>query len=171
MRRAVFLDRDGTLNRPAAPGDYVRSPERLELLGGAATAVALLSGAGYLCVVASNQRAVALGMMSELDLAAVDARLRTLLAAGGADLCGSYYCTHSGDEACNCRKPQPGLLVRAANELAIDLSASWMVGDAPTDIEAGRRAGCRTLRVLPVDGGLLAAAQTILAGDQYREAA
>jgi D-glycero-D-manno-heptose 1,7-bisphosphate phosphatase len=167
----VFLDRDGTVNRPAAAGDYVRSPDEVELLAGAAPAVAMLSSAGYLCVVVSNQRGVSLRWMSELDLAAVDERLRALLAAGGAEPGGAYYCTHGADDACGCRKPEPGLLVRAANELAIDLCASWMVGDAPTDVEAGRRAGCRTLRVLPVDGGLLAAAQTIVAGDQYREAA
>lgn len=104
-------------------------------------------------------------------LASVDARLRDLLAAGGAELSGAYYCTHGADESCGCRKPEPGLLLRAANELGIDVSASWMVGDAPTDVAAGVRAGCRTLRVLPVDGGLLAAAQTIIADDQQREAA
>ena len=171
LRRAVFLDRDGTLNRPAAPGDYVRSADGVELLGGAAAAVALLTRAGYLCVLASNQRGVALELMSEQELASVDGRLRDLLAAAGAELGGAYYCTHGADEGCACRKPEPGLLLRAANELGIDLGASWMVGDAPTDVAAGVRAGCRTLRVLPVDGGLLAAAQTIIADDQQREAA
>jgi D-glycero-D-manno-heptose 1,7-bisphosphate phosphatase len=171
MRRAVFLDRDGTLNRPPAPGDYLRRADEVELLGGAAAAVALLARAGYLCVLASNQRGVALGLMSDEELASVDARLRGLLAAGGAELSRSYYCTHGSGEGCGCRKPEPGLLLRAANELEIELGASWMVGDTPTDLEAGVRAGCRTLRVLPVDGGLLAAAQTILADDQQREAA
>jgi D-glycero-D-manno-heptose 1,7-bisphosphate phosphatase len=156
---AVFLDRDGTLNRAAAPGDYVRSAEDVELLAGAAHAVGMLRRAGYLCVIVSNQRGVALGLMTEDDLAAVDARVEELI--GGID--ASYYCTHAIGDECDCRKPEPGLLLRAAEELGIDLEQSWMVGDAVTDEDAGRAAGCRTLRVQPVDLALLDAAQTILA--------
>jgi D-glycero-D-manno-heptose 1,7-bisphosphate phosphatase len=161
MRPAVFLDRDGTLNRAAAPGAYVCAAGELELLGGAAAAVELVRRAGYLCVVVSNQRGVALGQMSGDDLIAVDARLRELVMLDGA-----YYCTHGLENGCGCRKPEPGLLLRAARDLGIDLRASWMVGDSATDVEAGRRAGCRTLRVRPVDGALLAAAQTILADER-----
>jgi D-glycero-D-manno-heptose 1,7-bisphosphate phosphatase len=162
----VFLDRDGTLNRAALPGEYVQAAYEVELLGGAAAAVAMLARAGYLCVVVSNQRGVALGHMTGEDLHAVDARLRDLVAAGGAELDATYYCTHGLDDGCDCRKPEPGLIVRAARELA----ASWMVGDSATDAEAGTRAGCRTLSVRPVDGALLAAAQTILADDQRKAA-
>jgi D-glycero-D-manno-heptose 1,7-bisphosphate phosphatase len=170
MRRAVFLDRDGTLNRAAQPGEYVQAAYEVELLDGAAAAVALLARAGYLCVVVSNQRGVALGQMTNEDLHAVDVRLRDLVAAGGAELNATYYCTHGLDDGCDCRKPAPGLITRAARELDIELSASWMVGDSATDVEAGARAGCRTLRVRPVDGALLAAAQTILADDQRKAA-
>jgi D-glycero-D-manno-heptose 1,7-bisphosphate phosphatase len=170
MRRAVFLDRDGTLNRPALPGEYVRAADEVELLGGAAAAVALLARAGYVCVVVSNQRGVALGQMTGEDLRAVDARLRDLVARGGAALSGTYYCIHGLEDGCDCRKPSPGLLTRAARELGIELSDSWMVGDSATDVEAGARAGCRTLQVRPVDGALLAAAQTILADDQRKAA-
>ena len=170
MSRAVFLDRDGTLNRAALPGEYVQAAYEVELLDGAAAAVALLARAGYLCVVVSNQRGVALGQMSGEDLHAVDARLRDLVAKGGAELSATYYCIHGLDDGCDCRKPKPGLLTRAARELGIELSASWMVGDSSTDVEAGARAGCRTLRVRPVDGALLAAAQTILADDQRKAA-
>jgi len=170
MRRAVFLDRDGTLNRAALPGEYVQAAYEVELLGGAAAAVAMLARAGYLCVVVSNQRGVALGHMTGEDLHAVDARLRDLVAAGGAELDATYYCTHGLDDGCDCRKPEPGLIMRAARELDIELSASWMVGDSAADAEAGARAGCRTLRVRPVDGALLAAAQTILADDQRKAA-
>jgi D-glycero-D-manno-heptose 1,7-bisphosphate phosphatase len=170
MRRAVFLDRDGTLNRPALPGEYVRAAYEVELLDGAAAAVALLARAGYLCVVVSNQRGVALGQMTGEDLYAVDTRLRDLVAGAGAELDGTYYCTHGLEDGCDCRKPSPGLITRAARELGIELSASWMVGDSATDVEAGARAGCRTLRVRPVDGALLAAAQTILADDQRKAA-
>lgn len=164
-RRAVFLDRDGTLSRPPERGEYVVRPAELELLDGAGEAVALLARAGFDCVVVSNQRGVALGRMSRADLDAVDARLRELLAAAGAELEGSYYCTHGLDEDCDCRKPRPGLLQRAAAELGLDLAGSWAVGDSASDVEAGRRAGCRTLRVVPTNGALLGAAQTIIHSD------
>jgi D-glycero-D-manno-heptose 1,7-bisphosphate phosphatase len=159
LRPAVFLDRDGTLNRPAAAGDYIRSAGQLELLAGAPHAVGMLRRAGYACVVVSNQRGVALGLMTDQDLDAVDARLHEL--AGGLD--ASYYCTHAIGDECDCRKPEPGLLLRAADELGLDLSTSWMVGDSAGDIGAGLAAGCRTLRVQPVDFALLDAVQTILA--------
>ena len=161
MKPAVFLDRDGTLNRLAAPGEYIRSPEQVQLLRGAAHAVGMLRRAGYLCVIASNQRAVALGLMTEDDLRAVDARVRELL--GGVD--AAYYCIHSIGANCDCRKPEPGLLLRAADELGIDLSASWMIGDAAADVDAGAAADCRTLRVQPVDFSLLDAAHGIVAGN------
>jgi D-glycero-D-manno-heptose 1,7-bisphosphate phosphatase len=156
LRRAVFLDRDGTLNRPAAPGDYITEPSALELLDGADEAVRSLHQAGYLCVVVSNQRGVALRRMSDAQLAAVDDRLRELVAVDH-----SYYCTHGLEERCPCRKPEPGLLIRAGAELELDLAGSWMIGDRETDCEAGRRAGCRTIRVEPQDGALLAAVQAI----------
>ena len=161
MNRAVFLDRDGTLNRLAPQGDDVRSPGQVELLRGAAHAVGMLRRAGYLCVIVSNQRGVALGLMTEEELEAVDLRLRELL--GGID--ASYYCTHSIGEGCDCRKPEPGLLLRAAAELDIDLGDSWMIGDSVTDLDAGVAAGCRTLRVQPVDFSLLDAAHSIIAGN------
>ena len=158
---AVFLDRDGTLIRPAAAGDYIRTPAQVELLRGAGHAVGMLRRAGYLCVVVSNQRGVALGLMTENDLAAVDMRVRAVV--GGFD--ASYYCTHSIGAECDCRKPEPGLLLRAAKEFRIDLSASWMIGDQPTDLDAGAAAGCRTLQVQPRDFSLLDAAHSLIAGD------
>jgi D-glycero-D-manno-heptose 1,7-bisphosphate phosphatase len=158
---AVFLDRDGTLNRLPEQGDYVRSAGEVELLRGAGHAVGMLRRAGYLSVVVSNQRGVALGLMTEDDLAAVDLRVRELL--GGLD--ASYYCTHSIGSFCDCRKPEPGLLLRASQELGIDLARSWMIGDSSADIGAGAAAGCRTLRVQPVDFALLDAAHSIIAGN------
>jgi D-glycero-D-manno-heptose 1,7-bisphosphate phosphatase len=158
VNRAVFLDRDGTLNRPAPPGDYIRGPEELELLAGAAEAVELLHGAGYLCVVVSNQRGVALQLMSSRALEAVDERLHELV-----DVDRSYYCIHGLEDRCDCRKPRPGMLVRAASELRLDLGRSWMVGDSETDCRAGLEVGCRTVRVKPRDGALLQAARMIAA--------
>jgi D-glycero-D-manno-heptose 1,7-bisphosphate phosphatase len=156
VKRAVFLDRDGTINRPALPGEYIKCPQEFALLGGAVEAVALLRRSGYACVVVSNQRGVALRLMSKLELAAVDTRLRELV-----DIDRSYYCTHGLEDRCACRKPEPGMLVRAAAELELDLARSWMVGDSESDCEAGRRVGCRTVRLQPRDGALLEAARMI----------
>lgn len=158
VRPAAFLDRDGTLNVPAAPGEYVSDPGELRLLDGAAAGVALLRRAGYACVVVSNQRGVSLAKMTDAQLGAVDARLHELV-----QIDRSYYCTHGLEEGCDCRKPRPGLLLRAAAELELDLARSWMIGDSDSDCEAGRRAGCRTVKVKPTDGTLLAAAREIVA--------
>jgi D-glycero-D-manno-heptose 1,7-bisphosphate phosphatase len=157
---AVFLGRDGTLIRPPAEEEALRTPGQVELLRGAAHAVGMLRRHGYLCAVASNQRGVALGLVTEDELMAVDLQMRMQL--GGLD--ASYYCTHAIGQSCDCRKPEPGLLHRAAAELGIDLGASWMLGTKHTDIDAGRAAGCRTIRVQPVDFSLLDAAHSIIAG-------
>ena len=182
MKPAVFLDRDGTLNGLPAAGEYVRSPEQVELLRGAAHAVGMLRRAGYLCVIASNQRGVALGLMTEDELEAVDARVRALI--GGVD--AAYYCTHSIGDECDCRKPEPGLIHSASRELGLSLAGSWFVGDTWMDAAAGRAAGCRTIMVgpehrtaaeLPEDRrpdhavpDLLAAARIILAAPLAPEA-
>lgn len=153
--RAVFLDKDGTLVRNVP---YNVDPERIRLMPGAAEGLRLLHTAGYRLIVVSNQSGVARGYFPEGALAAVAARLRGLLAAAGVPLAGFYYCPHHPDgaasayaRACDCRKPAPGLLVRAAREHGVDLARSWLVGDILDDVEAGRRAGCRT--VLIVNGG------------------
>ena len=138
--RAVFLDKDGTLveNVP-----YNVDPQRIALAPGAVEAVTRLSAQGYRIIVVSNQPGVALGYFGPADLAGVRQRLEALLPA----LDGFYYCPHAPAAGCDCRKPACGLLLRAAREHAVDLAGSWMVGDILDDIEAGRRAGCRTVLV------------------------
>ena len=138
--RAVFLDKDGTLveNLP-----YNVDPQRITLAPGAVESVTRLAGQGYRIIVVSNQPGVALGYFGQGDLAGVRQRLEALLPA----LDGFYYCPHAPDAGCDCRKPACGLLLRAAREHAVDLAGSWMVGDILDDIEAGRRAGCRTVLV------------------------
>lgn len=150
-RPAVFLDRDGTLT---VESDWVRRPEELVLLPGAAQAVAELARAGFLVVVVTNQSAVARGMIDERELAAIHARFEELLAAGGARVDGIYFCPHHPTEGvgvyrreCACRKPKAGLLVRAAEELGIEFARSWVVGDARRDLEAGARVGVRGVMV------------------------
>jgi D,D-heptose 1,7-bisphosphate phosphatase len=156
MRRAVFLDRDGTLNREVG---LIRDPESLVLLPGAAQAIKRLNQAGWLAILVTNQPIIARGEVIEAELNRIHARLERELGLGGAYLDDIRFCPHHPDSGfpgevsalkirCFCRKPEPGLLIEAAREWGIDLSQSWMVGDAVTDIEAGRRAGTKTILVL-----------------------
>ncbi|MBO0699164.1 MAG: HAD family hydrolase [Zavarzinella sp.] len=142
LRPAVFLDKDGTLVQDVP---YNVDPARIRLSPGATEGLAVLHRAGFLLVVVSNQPGVAGGLFPESALGAVWARLAKLLAP--APLARCYYCPHGPADACDCRKPRPGLLLRAARELGIDLGRSWMVGDILNDVEAGRRARCRTVLI------------------------
>ena len=151
LHRAVFVDKDGTLVEDVP---YNVDPERIRLMPGAAEGLQRLHRAGFRLIVISNQSGVARGLFTEDALAAVEARLRMLLAEADVPLAGFYVCPHLPDgcvpayaRACDCRKPEPGLILRAAREHAIDPTRSWMVGDILNDVEAGRRAGCRTLLV------------------------
>ncbi len=150
-QRAVFLDKDGTLVEDVP---YNVDPARIRLMPGAQDALQALHAAGYLIVVVSNQSGVARGLFPEQALRGVEQHLREALGRAGVPLAGFYYCPHHRDGivpayaiACGCRKPEPGLIYRAACELAIDLHASWLMGDILDDVEAGRRAGCRTVLI------------------------
>lgn len=150
-RPAVFLDRDGTLT---VEGEWITRREALELVPGATEALRLLASAGFALVLVTNQSAVARGLIDEAELAYIHAHLAELLAAGGAHLDALYHCPHHPTEGrgvwkreCDCRKPKPGLVLRAARELDLDLSRSWMIGDAARDLEAGWAAGVRGVLV------------------------
>ncbi|NLF32458.1 MAG: HAD family hydrolase [Planctomycetes bacterium] len=152
MDRAVFLDRDNTLI--ADPG-YLSEPSAVELLSGAPEALRLLAEAGFKLVLVTNQSGIARGLLDETQLAAIHAELSRQLAEGGARLDAVYYCPYHPDgtverfaRESDERKPSPGMLLRAGREMKLDLAASWMIGDRPRDILAGRSAGCRTVRVL-----------------------
>ncbi len=143
----AFLDRDGTINRKAAEGEYVGSPDLMELLPGAAYAVRRLNLAGVLVVIVTNQRGVATGSMTIDDVNAVNGRLVDLLAASGAHVDAVYVCPH-GEGDCGCRKPLPGLLHLAASDHpTIELSRSVLIGDSESDIGAGVAAGVATIRI------------------------
>jgi len=149
--KAVFIDRDGTLIED--PG-YLRDPAGVRLLPGVSEAIRSLRQAGYRVVVVTNQSGVARGFLTERTLEAIHTELRRQLAEHGAALDGLYYCPYHPDGRVegyavesDLRKPAPGMLFQAARELDIDLSNSWMVGDSPVDIQAGRSAGCRTIRL------------------------
>jgi len=137
---AVFLDRDGVLN-VYLPGDYVRSPDDLTLLPGAAPGVRALNELGFPLFVISNQQGVAKGLMTPGELTLVDNTLHERLRAEGALIEKSYYCPHHSRDNCDCRKPKPGLLLRAAEENGIDLSRSYFIGDTETDGMAAGAAG------------------------------
>jgi D-glycero-D-manno-heptose 1,7-bisphosphate phosphatase len=151
QRPAVFLDKDGTLLFDVP---YNADPARMALMPLAAHGCKLLADAGFALVVTSNQDGVARGLFQPEKLAVVEARLRQLLAAEGVALDAVYFCPHHPDGVvpeyaveCACRKPAPGLLLRAAAARGYDLASSWAVGDILHDVEAGRRAGCRTVLV------------------------
>jgi D-glycero-D-manno-heptose 1,7-bisphosphate phosphatase len=139
----VFLDRDGTINVKAPEGDYVKSWDEFEFLPGAAEAVRALREPGRRVVIVTNQRGIALGRMSEDDLA--DIHTRMLEVTGPVD--AIYHCPHDDGE-CDCRKPLPGMLERAAAEVpGVDLSRSVMIGDSESDMQAGRAVGARCIRI------------------------
>jgi histidinol-phosphate phosphatase family protein len=143
-RRALFVDKDGTLIRDVA---YNVDPDRIELTPGVGPALRLLQDHGFALIVITNQPGVAEGRFPATALKRVRARIEQLLTPHGVVLNGFYFCPHAplrGAPACACRKPEPGLLQRAAAEHDVDLAESWMVGDILNDVEAGRRAGCRT---------------------------
>lgn len=162
-RRAVFLDRDGTLNVEV---NYLHRIEDLVLVPGATEAIRTLNQAGYLVLVVTNQAGIARGYYDETALHRLHDHLAEVLAASGARLDGIYFCPHHPDfgNPCDCRKPAPGMLLRAAAEHNLDLQQCWLVGDSAGDIGAGRAAGCRTLLVRTGYGAQVEA--LVSAGDQ-----
>lgn len=141
-RRAVFLDRDGTLVRDVG---YLRNPADIELLPGVIQALTLLRDRDIALVLVSNQSGIGRGLLTGDDLARVHERLTHSLAQHGVRLDGVYYCPHAPWDQCECRKPLPGLLYLAAQELGLDLARSFTVGDKLSDVAAGHRVGCRTV--------------------------
>lgn len=151
-QKAIFLDRDGTINKYVG---FLRNINDLELLPDVAEAVRKINESGYLCVVVTNQPVIARGEVTVPELELIHNKMETLLGKEGAYIDALYYCPHhphKGYEGeipelkfdCECRKPKPGMLIQAANDLNIDLKASWMIGDGENDVKAGKNAGCRT---------------------------
>ncbi len=151
-RAALFIDRDGTLTEEVG---YVNHPGRLRLLPRSAEAIRRLNTAGIAAVVVTNQAGIARGYFSPEVLEAVNAEMVKQLKQAGAHLDGVYVCPHHPTEGeppwrqeCDCRKPKPGLLLRAAADLGLDLTASVVVGDRPSDLVVGRTVAARTVLVL-----------------------
>lgn len=161
MRRAVFLDRDGTIIRDA---HFLSDLKDLEVLPGAAEALRRLGEAGFVRLVVTNQSGVARGYFGLDFVEEAHGELRRRLRAAGADVEGFYVCPHHPDHTgcCDCRKPAPGLLRRAAEEWQVDLTASWVVGDKVCDVDLARAGGCRA-GLVRTGGGALAEASGVVA--------
>lgn len=140
--KAIFLDKDGTLI-PDLPFNV--DPGLITISAGNADALRRLSGAGYLLIIVSNQSGVARGLFREEDLAPVWERIQSILSASGVRIDDFYYCPHDDAHDCECRKPAPGMLLQAIREHDLDTTECWMIGDILHDVEAGNRAGCRSL--------------------------
>jgi len=151
VRRAVFLDRDGVINRKAPEGQYVTAWEQVEFLPGVAEALRELKQGGFLLVIVTNQGAITRKKLTVEVLESIHRRMIHRLRQEGAAIDAVYYCPHGRNANCQCRKPKPRMLLQAAEEHHIDLFQSWMVGDAASDIEAGHAAGCRTVWMRPAD--------------------
>ena len=151
-QKAIFLDRDGTINIHVG---FLRNIDEFELLPGVAEAIRLINSSGYLAIVITNQPVIARGEVTVPELDLIHQKMETLLGAKGAYLDGLYYCPHHPDKGfegeipelkfdCDCRKPKPGLIHRAASDFNIGLEDSWMIGDGKNDVLAGKKAGCKT---------------------------
>ncbi len=166
MNRAAFLDRDGVINRKPPEGKYVTCWEEMQFLPGVPEAIVLLKEAGYDVFVVTNQRGVAKGLLTEGELELIHQRMCQQLAAAGATITKVYSCPHEKQPPCSCRKPAPGMLLTAARAHEVDLSLSWMIGDSVIDVEAGKNAGCRTVRIVkwdePGNGGADLVARSLL---------
>ena len=152
MKRAVFIDRDGTISEEVG---YINHPSRFRVFPYAAAAIKHLNDNGWLAIVVTNQAGVARGYFSEGMIQTVHAAMTEELENGGARLDAIYYCAHHPSVGelpyrfdCDCRKPKPGLISRAARDFDIELAASWMVGDRYSDIELARNAGVQSMFVL-----------------------
>lgn len=142
--KALFLDRDGTIIHDV---HYIADPARIQFLPGVRGALQLFQQAGYQLVIVSNQSGIGRGIITEQQAEAVNGKMLDELLAADVQVAASYWCPHTPEDHCICRKPLPGMLLQAAEELGVDLSASFMVGDKMSDVEAGSAAGCRTVLV------------------------
>lgn len=169
-QKAVFLDRDGTINKYVG---FLRNIDEFELLPGVAEAIRKINESGYLAVVVTNQPVIARGEVTVPELQLIHNKMETLLGAEGAYLDAIYYCPHhphKGFEGevpelkidCECRKPKPGMLIKAAEDFNICLEDSWMIGDGENDVKAGKAAGCETVLIGAEDYGQNVTATSLL---------
>ena len=162
--KAVFLDRDGVLTRERS--DYVKTADELEVLPGIGPPLRDLRKMGFRLVIVTNQSVVGRGLATDDQMARIHEKLQSELKRMGCSVDAIYYCPHLPGAGCSCRKPEPGLIVRAASDLGIDVSSSWMIGDKEIDLEAAKRAGCRGVRVVTNLGDLRQAVSSIIRAEE-----
>lgn len=148
VTKAIFLDRDGVINKDPGFGGYVTSWKEFEFLPGALEALKKLSRAGYEIIVISNQAGVAKGLYTLQDLNEITKNMLKGIKEAGAKIRSVHYCPHRDEDDCNCRKPKTGLLLQATDGLKVAFSDTFFVGDNRRDILAGKAAGCKTIFVL-----------------------
>ena len=160
MNKVIFLDRDGTINKKIENG-YVTRPYEFEFLPGAIESLKLLAANGFEIIIITNQRGIARGIFTEDDLLDVHTHMQRELGEHGIPIKAVYYCPHDEGDGCSCRKPKPGMLLRAAGERAINLPDAVMIGDHESDVLAAEAAGCRGILI---DGefNLLAAVKKLV---------
>jgi D-glycero-D-manno-heptose 1,7-bisphosphate phosphatase len=162
--KAVFLDRDGVLTRERS--DYVKTPDELEVLPGIGPPLRDLRKMGYRLIIVTNQSVVGRGLATDAEMGRIHEKLQSELKRMGCPVDAIYYCPHLPGAGCSCRKPEPGLILRAAKDLGLDIASSWMIGDKEIDVEAAKRAGCRGLRVETNRGDLQQAIMTITGAEE-----
>jgi len=146
LKKVVFLDRDGTINRDSP--DYIKHRSEFEFLPGSIEAVRELTSNGFAVIVITNQSALARNLISRRELDAIHAMMKKKIASAGGQIKDIFFCPHLPADGCNCRKPQPGLILQAQQKYGIDLTTAFLVGDSAKDIECARKAGCnRTVLV------------------------
>ncbi|TNF33357.1 MAG: D-glycero-beta-D-manno-heptose 1,7-bisphosphate 7-phosphatase [Gammaproteobacteria bacterium] len=157
--RLLILDRDGVINEDSP--DYIKSVDEFVFLPGSVQAMADLSRAGYTLVVATNQSGLGRGLFDLDDLEAMHEKLNAAVNEAGGEIAGIFYCPHTPDDDCDCRKPKPGLLDAIADELGMPVKGAWIIGDSLRDLEAGIARGCKPILVRTGKG---AASEKKLAG-------
>lgn len=143
--KAIFLDRDGILNKNR--NDYVKNIDELEIHPSIGNFVKKLDENGFLIFVVTNQSAINRGLTTHENVEKIHSKIQSFLNQFGTKINRFYYCPHTPSENCNCRKPKPGLLIKAIKDFSINPSSSWMIGDMDTDVAAGNSVGCKTIKI------------------------
>jgi len=145
LKKAVFFDRDGVINKERK--DYVKTTSELEIFPSIVKPIKKLKEAGFDIIVITNQSAINQGLTTHQKVFEIHSTIQDFLKKNGTQIDSFYYCPHKPNENCQCRKPKPGLILRAADELRLNLKSSWMIGDSDTDIQAAFAAGCKSLKI------------------------
>jgi len=160
MNKAIFLDRDGVINKKAEEHDYIKNLDEFTLLTDVPAAIKLIKNQGYLVIIISNQRGVAKGIMTTEAVNKIHEKLNRLLRQYGVKIDAFYWCGHDYEDRCECRKPSPGLILRSVKDFDIDIRNSWLIGDSEHDKMCAINAGVK-YKIIETDGSLMQAVKEI----------